>query len=53
MTGNDQRQDDMRIVADGSDLPPGGYPIRNEFSIIIVRRRKKTEGESGEIGNVE
>jgi len=46
MTGNDERQDYMRMVADGSDLPPGGYPIRNEFRTIIVRRRKKAEGES-------
>jgi len=43
----------MRIVTDGSDLPPGGYLIRNAFRTIIVRRRKKAEGESGEIGNVE
>ena len=41
------------MVADGSDLPPGGYHIRNEFRTIIIRRRKKAEGESGEIGNVE
>jgi len=48
-----ERRDDMRMVADGSDLPPGGYHIRNEFRTIIIRRRKKAEGESGEIGNVE
>ena len=45
-TRSDERRDDMRMVADGSDLLAGGYRIRNEFRTIIVRRRKKAEGES-------